>query len=70
MDDIDPDMIELALLINLIVSLCIVFLFILFTLPPDDSMMSIYVGIITLWCWAWPRFCAGCSIFPHGSAKE
>lgn len=47
MDDIDPDMIEFALFINLIVSLCIVFLFVLFTLPPDDSMMPIYVGIIT-----------------------
>lgn len=42
MDDIDPDMIEIALFINFIVSLCIVFLFVLFTLPPDDSMMPIY----------------------------
>lgn len=47
MDDIDPDMIEIALLVDLIASLLITFLFVLFTLPPDDSMMPIYVGIIT-----------------------
>lgn len=47
MDDIDVDTIEIALITNSTVSLLIVFLFILFTLPPDDSMMPIYVGIIT-----------------------
>lgn len=47
MDNIDVDTIEIALFVDLIVSLVIVFLFILFTLPPDDSMMPIYIGIIT-----------------------
>lgn len=46
MDDIDADMIEFVLVIDLIVSLLIMFLFVLFTLPPDDSIMPIYVGII------------------------
>lgn len=47
MDNIDVDTIEIALFVDLIVSLCIIFLFVLFTLPPDDSMMPIYIGIIT-----------------------
>ena len=47
MDDIDVDTIEITLVVDLIVSLVITFLFVLFTLPPDDSMMPIYVGIIT-----------------------
>lgn len=47
MDNIDVDMIEIALFVDLIVSLLITFLFVLFTLPPDDSMMPIYVSIIT-----------------------
>ena len=47
MDNIDVDTIEITLVVDLIVSLVITFLFILFTLPPDDSMMPIYVGIIT-----------------------
>lgn len=47
MDDIDVDTIECALVVDLLVTLVITFLFILFTLPPDDSMMPIYVGIIT-----------------------
>ncbi len=47
MDDINAEIIEIALFVNLIMSLVIVFLFVLFTLPPDDSMMPVYVGIIT-----------------------
>lgn len=47
MDNIDVDMIGIALFVDLIVSLSITFLFVLFTLPPDDSMMPIYVIIIT-----------------------
>ena len=47
MDDIDVDTIEIALFGDLIASLVITFLFILFTWPPDDSMMPIYIGIIT-----------------------
>lgn len=46
MDDIDADMIEIALVVDLIVSAWIVFLFVLFTQLPDDSMMPLYVGII------------------------
>lgn len=46
MDDIDADMIKIALVVNLIVSVCILFFFVLFTQPPDDSMMPLYVGII------------------------
>lgn len=46
MDDIDADMIEIVLIVDLIVSVLIMFLFVLFTLPPDDSIMPIYVGII------------------------
>ena len=40
-------MIEFALFVDLIGSLSIAFLFVLFTQTPDDSMMPIYVGIIT-----------------------
>lgn len=47
MDNIDVDTIGIALFVDLIVSLSITFLFVLFTLPPDDSMMPIYVSIIT-----------------------
>ena len=47
MDDIDAETIGIALFVDLIVSLVIAFLFVLFTLPPDDSMMPIYVIIIT-----------------------
>lgn len=46
MDDIDADLIEIVLIIDLIVSAWIVFLFVVFAQPPDDSMMPIYVGII------------------------
>lgn len=46
MDDIDADMIEIVLVVNLIVSACILFFFVIFTQPPDDSMMPLYVGII------------------------
>lgn len=47
MDDFDGDMFEIALIVDLVVSIWISFLFVLFTQPPDDSMMPIYVGIIT-----------------------
>ena len=47
MDDIDAEMIEIALALNLVMSVWISFLFVLFTQPPDDSMMPVYVGIIT-----------------------
>lgn len=40
-------MIEFALFVDLIGSLSITFLFVLFTQTPDDSMMPIYVIIIT-----------------------
>ena len=46
MDDIDADMIEIVLVADLIASAGILFLFVLFTQPPDDSMMPLYVGII------------------------
>lgn len=46
MDDIDADMIEIALVGDFIVSAWIAFFFVLFTHPPDDSMMPIYVAII------------------------
>lgn len=46
MDDIDPDLIEIVLIVDLIVSAWITFLFVLFTQLPDDSMMPLYVGII------------------------
>lgn len=46
MDDIDANMIEIALVVNLFVSACILFFFILFTQLPDDSMIPLYVGII------------------------
>ena len=45
MDDIDADIIQIALVVNLVVSVWIAFLFVLFTQPPDDSMMPVYVGI-------------------------
>ena len=47
MDDIDLDMIEIALIVNIIVSAWISFLVVLFTQPPDDSMMPLYVVIGT-----------------------
>lgn len=47
MDDFDGDMFEIALIVNLVVSVWISFLFVLFTRPPDDAMTPIYVGIIT-----------------------
>lgn len=47
MDDIDPDLIEVVLIVDLIVSAWIAFLFVLFAQPPDDSMMPLYVVIIT-----------------------
>lgn len=47
MDDIDADLIEIVLVIDLIVSAWIAFLFVLFAQPPDDSMMPLYVVIIT-----------------------
>lgn len=46
MDDIDADLIEIVLIVDLIVSAWITFLFVLFTQLPDDSMMPLYVGII------------------------
>ena len=46
MDDIDPDLIEIALVVDLIVSAWILLLFVAFAQPPDDSMMPLYVGII------------------------
>lgn len=46
MDDIDSDMIKIVLIINLFVSAWILFLFVLFTQPPDDSLTPLYVGII------------------------
>lgn len=46
MDDIDDDLIEIALVINFIVSTCILFLFVMVTQPPYDSMMPLYVWII------------------------
>ena len=46
MDDIDADVIEIALVVDLIVSVWVAFLFVLFMQPPDDSMMPLYVGII------------------------
>lgn len=47
MDDIDADLIEITLVADLIVSAWITFLFVLSAQPPDDSMMPLYVGIIT-----------------------
>ena len=46
MDDLDGDTIKIALIVNLVVSVWILFGFVLFTQPPDDSMMPLYVGII------------------------
>ena len=46
MDNIDADLIEIALVVDLIVSAWITFLFVLFTQLPDDSMMPLYVWII------------------------
>lgn len=46
MDDLDADLIEIVLIVDLIVSAWITFLFVLFTQLPDDSMMPLYVGII------------------------
>ena len=42
----NTDMIEIALIVNLVVSAWIAFLFVLFAQPPDDSMMPLYVAII------------------------
>lgn len=39
MDDIDAETIGIALFVDLIVSLVITFLFVLFTLPPDDAYL-------------------------------
>lgn len=47
MDDIDTDTIEIALIVNFFVSACILSFFVLFTQPPDDSLMPLYAGIIT-----------------------
>ena len=47
MDDIDADLIEIVLVVDFIVSAWIAFLFVLFAQPPDDSMMPLYVVIIT-----------------------
>lgn len=47
MDDLDGDVIKIVLIVNLFVSAWIAFLFVLFAQPPDDSMMPVYVGIIT-----------------------
>lgn len=47
MDDLNLDLIKIALIVNLVVSVWILFLFVLFTQPPNDSMMPIYVGIVT-----------------------
>ena len=46
MDDLDGDLIEVVLITDLIASAWIVFLFVLFTQPPDDSLTPLYVGII------------------------
>ena len=46
MDDIDADLIEIALVVDLMVSAWIAFLFVLSAQPTDDSMMPLYVGII------------------------
>ena len=46
MDDIDAETIEIALVIDFVVSLWILVLFVIFAQPPDDSMMPLYVGII------------------------
>ena len=40
-------MIEIVLIVDIVVSVWISFLFVLFTQPPVDSMMPLYVGIIT-----------------------
>lgn len=47
MDDLDADLIEIVLVVDLIVSAWITFLFVLFTQPPDDSLTPLYVVIIT-----------------------
>lgn len=47
MDDLDGDLIEVVLITDLIASAWIVFLFVLFTQPPDDSLTPLYVGIGT-----------------------
>lgn len=46
MDDIDAETIEIALIVDLVVSVWIAFLFVLFAQPPDDSIIPLYVGII------------------------
>ena len=46
MDDIDAELIEIVLIVDLVVSVWIAFLFVLFTQPPDDSLTPLYVGII------------------------
>ena len=59
MDDIDIDIIEITLIVDLVVPVWIAFIFVLFAQPPDDSMMPIYIIVITfvvlvvaeLLCW-------------------
>lgn len=46
MDDLDGDVIKIVLIVNLFVSAWILFLFVLFAQPPDDSLTPLYVGII------------------------
>ena len=46
MDDLDGDVIKIVLIVNLFVSAWILFLFVMFTQPPDDSLTPLYVGII------------------------
>ena len=46
MDDIDAELIEIVPIVDLVVSVWIAFLFVLFAQPPDDSMMPLYVAII------------------------
>lgn len=59
MDDNDLDMIKIVLIINLIVSVWILFLYVAFAQPPDDSLMPLYVyigtfvvlGVAEFLCW-------------------
>ena len=47
MDDINFDLIEAVLAIDLVVSVWILFLYVAFAQPPDDSLMPLYVCIGT-----------------------
>lgn len=47
MNDLNLDLIKIVLIVNLVVSVWILFLFVLFTQPPDDSLTPLYVGAIT-----------------------